>query len=238
MELSLFSIIALGFILGIKHATDTDHVVAVSTIVSEYRNPLKAGMVGVSWALGHGFTLYIIGIGVLLLRLTIPEGLAHWMEFAVGIWLVVLGAWILKDLFFNLVLNKLHLHAHSHSSGATHSHIHPADTGHEHQHVPSLVLRPRSIVTGIIHGLAGSAALMLLVLASIRSPWEGLLYILIFDLGTILGMLAISTIISLPFTFTARRFSHLNDGIKVLASVVSISLGILIMVELGLPLAT
>lgn len=228
MDLSLLSIIVLGFLLGIKHATDADHVVAVSTIVSEYKNLLRASWVGISWGIGHATTLFGVGIAVILLRLTIPDNLAALAEFAVGVVLVLLGVLTVRDL----VLQRLHLHFHRHDRQVAHLHRHQAEDGHLHGHV--LLLRPRSLVTGMIHGLAGSAALMLLVLSTIHSVWLGLLYIVIFDVGAILGMLLLSSVISLPFIFTAARFSRLNDAVRGLAGAISILLGLSIMVEIGL----
>lgn len=220
--------LTLGFLLGLKHALDADHLVAVSTIVSEHKSLVRSSMIGAVWGLGHTTSLFITGIAVVLFRLTIPENVAQWMEFAVAIMLIVLGANILRK---DWQAAPVHLHEHQHE-GHTHTHFHlHVDESHTAHHAG---VGPRPFLIGMVHGLAGSAALMLLVLAQISSPYIGLLYILIFGIGSIGGMLIMSTMIALPFVVTARRFGTLNRRIRVLAGLFSIGFGAFLVWKIGI----
>ena len=199
--LGLFAALAWGLALGLKHALDPDHVVAVSTIVREYRNPLRSFWVGISWGLGHTTTLFALGIIIIALKLTIPPSLALFLEFAVGIMLVGLGA----QVIYSFQKKRVHQHAHGHEEDAhTHFHSHAENPAHSPEHhgirgVGKPFFRKKSYFIGTIHGLAGSAALTLLVLASIDSPLAGLVYILLFGLGSVLSMGIVTIFISFPF---------------------------------------
>lgn len=215
METDAFAILLVGLILGIRHAMDADHVVAVSTIISKNKNLLRSSILGAAWGLGHTSTLLLVGLLVLIFKLSIPAKVALSMELAVGIVLVILGLSAAKEFF----LDKMHLY--SHKDRSDHSHEHKMKSEH------------KTFLVGMVHGLAGSAALMLLVLTTVRTPYQGVLYILIFGLGSILGMVAISTIISLPFAYTATKFEELNYKIRLTASFISIFLGISIILTIG-----
>jgi cytochrome c biogenesis protein CcdA len=208
--------LSLGFILGLEHALDADHVIAISTIISENKSLKKSSIIGVFWGLGHTFTLLFTGLLVLSLAVSIPQNLSLFFEFLVGIVLLILGIWVIRR-----ALGKVgHIHPHSHNDKIhVHFHNHELDN-HNHEH--------KSFFVGMVHGLAGSAALMLIVLSSINSVLEGIAYILVFGLGSILGMLIISTLIGLPFTFTSTRFKGLNQKIKLITGFLSIVLGFLI----------
>jgi len=223
MEASLFAAFGLGLLLGIQHALDPDHLIAVSTIVSEQRNFKWASLIGAFWGLGHTTTLFIVGLLVIGLRVTIPPRLGSGLELLVALMLVILGANVLRKSFG---AERVHLHAHSHSPEThTHFHVHEnpkQDHGHNH---PFKAMR-RPFIVGMVHGLAGSAALMLLVLSTIESPLGGLLYIVIFGLGSVGGMLLLSGIIGLPFILTAQRFSLMNRWIRVVAGFASIGFGL------------
>ena len=222
---TLGTALVLGFILGIKHALDADHVVAVSTIVSRDLRPLRAARAGIFWGIGHTLTLLLAGIAVLFLKVTIPNQLTLSFEFLVGAVLVALGAQNLWDYW------RTRFHTHRHESGETHIHYHAHKKGHDHH----LTNRQRkSLFVGMMHGLAGSGALVLLVLSAIGSPLEGAAYILVFGLGSILGMMMIGTAMALPFSLSARRFGKLTKHIQLLAGGVSILLGALVMVQIGL----
>ena len=219
----------LGFALGIKHALDADHVVAVSTIVSQYRNPLKATVVGILWGIGHTTTLLLVGIAVIVFKLVIPDQLALSMEFLVGVVLFALGLQIL----WKYLPKKKHIHVHDHGDeihAHQHSHLRKGG-GEEIQHHPPR--QHRSLLLGMIHGLAGSAALMLLVLSSIQSPMEGVIYILVFGISSILGMMVISTLIGLPFALSSGRFAAVNHRIRFMAGALSTALGIFLMIDIG-----
>jgi sulfite exporter TauE/SafE len=214
------TVLGLGLMLGVEHALDADHVVAVSTITSENRSLKVSARVGSLWGIGHTLTLLFVGILVLGFKLTIPSRLALGLEFFVGIVLIFLGAAVLRNVFFK----KVHIHEHHHED-RTHEHFHSSkESAHEHRHRPLYI--------GMIHGLAGSSALMLLVLSTIPSFGLGILYILVFGVGSIAGMLIISTLIGLPFVLTTQ-FYLLNRWLRILAGCVSIILGVVILFKIG-----
>jgi len=226
-ELGLFAALALGLILGFRHALDPDHVVAVSTIVGEYRNPFRSFWVGISWGLGHTTTLFIVGIVIIALKLAIPERLILIFEGAVALMLVGLGV----QVIYSIRKKKVHQHNHGHEED-DHSHFHshaenPADsTEHpESKGIGRPFFRTKSYVIGTIHGLAGSAALTLIILASIESTLAGLGYILLFGLGSVVSMGVVTIFISFPFVFSANRSANLNRYIKMVAGVFSILFG-------------
>jgi len=230
MEPTLYAAFGLGLILGVKHALDADHLIAVSTIVSEHKNLKWASLIGAFWGLGHTTTLFAVGVLVIGLRLTIPTRVALGLEFLVALMLVVLGANILWRSFQR---EKAHLHAHNHSP-ETHVHFHVHDSAqedHSHPHVFKSMRKP--FFVGMVHGLAGSAALMLLVLTTIPSPTAGLLYIVIFGFGSVGGMLVLSSLIGLPFVLTAQRFTALNRWIRLVAGLASVLFGIFLGWEIG-----
>ncbi len=234
-ELGLFAALALGIVLGLRHALDPDHVVAVSTIVSEYRNPLRSFWVGISWGLGHTTTLLLAGIVIIALRLTIPDRLALFLEFGVGIMLVGLGV----QVIYSFQRKKVHQHAHGHDEdGHTHFHSHAENPAHSPEHhgvkgIGKPFFRKKSYFIGTIQGLAGSAALTLLVLASIDSPLAGMGYILLFGLGSVLSMGVMTILISMPIVFSANRLPNLNRFIQPGVGVLSILFGVFLMYKIG-----
>lgn len=225
METSLYAAFGLGLILGIQHALDADHVIAVSTLVSEHQSLKWASLIGAFWGLGHTFTLLVVGLAVILLRLTIPPRVALGLEFLVAVMLVFLG---LNTLWRSFQADRLHLHAHEHSPKRhAHFHVHgEPEESHTHTHPFSSMRKP--FLIGMVHGLAGSAALMLLVLSTIQKPLAGLAYVLIFGLGSLGGMLGLSSLMGLPFILTAHRFTVLNRWIKVAAATASVGFGIIL----------
>ena len=234
-ELGLLAALVLGILLGSKHSLDPDHVVAVSTIVSEYKNPLRSFWVGISWGLGHTTTLLIIGIAIIALRLTIPERMALLFEFAVGVMLVGLGI----QVIYSFRKKKVHQHAHGHEEEAHHHfHSHSKSPEHVPEHhnthgIGKPFLRRKSYLIGLVHGVAGSAALGLLVLASIESPIAGLAYILLFGLGSVLSMGIMTVIIGLPFAISADRLPNLNRTIQFAVGSLSILFGGFLMYQIG-----
>ena len=183
LDTEFLTILGLGLVLGLRHALDTDHLAAVSTMLAQRPSLRASGMIGLSWGLGHTVVLLLAGAVVLVLRVPIPEPFALAVEFGVGVMLVFLGGM----LAVRLVRERWHVHAHDHD-GAQHVHLHShalvEDHGHAHWWRNSI----RPFCIGMAHGLAGSAALLLLVLSSARSVSEGLTYIAIFGLGSIIGM--------------------------------------------------
>jgi len=230
METSLYAAFGLGLILGVKHALDADHVIAVSTIVSEYQSLKWASLIGAFWGLGHTTTLLAVGLAVILLRLTIPVWVALGLEFLVALMLIFLGVSILWRSF---KADKLHLHPHEHNPKShAHFHVHGnPQEDHAHAHPFSSMRKP--FIIGMVHGLAGSATLMLLVLSTIPSAIAGLTYIVIFGLGSVGGMLVLSSVIGLPFILTARRFTLLNRWIRVVAGIASVGFGLMLGWEIG-----
>ena len=235
-ELGMFATLAFGVVLGLRHSLDPDHLIAVSTIVCEYRNPLRAFWVGFSWGLGHTTTLLCIGIVIISLRLTIPDRLILLFESFVGIMLIGLGV----QVIYNFRKKRTHQHVHVHDERVhQHFHSHAQEAGHgkKHHRVPAVgkpFFRKKSYFVGTVHGVAGSAALTLLVLTSIDSPLTGIVYILLFGLGSVLGMGIMTILISLPFVFSASRLPIFNPYIQFSVGTLSIFLGSFIIYQICL----
>lgn len=217
---TLVGLLGLGLLLGLKHATETDHVVAVSTFVSQTRSLKKSTMAGVLWGIGHTITLFIVGGIILLLKVNIPEKVAMGMELPVAIVLVVLGV----RLITKARKQKIHLHTHEHQDNAhAHLHSHEHSTSHRHPH--------QSLWMGLLHGLAGSAALVLLVAGATPSPLQGLAFILVFGLGSVIGMLIVSTLIGLPLLLSTK-FKKVDSAMQLAAGSLSVFVGALLIYEL------
>jgi len=220
----LLSALTLGFVLGLKHALDPDHMVAVSTIVSESQSIKRSSLVGTLWGLGHTLSLLCAGVLVIALKIGVSDRAALWMEFAVALMLILLG---LKAILKSLLGWKLHRHRHTHD-GSTHTHLHLHRGGdervHGHRHVIGFAARP--FFVGMVHGMAGSASLMLLVLATIPSAVAGLIYIAVFGLGSVGGMLIMSSLISLPFVLTRKHFNVLSEGLQGAVGLLSVTFGL------------
>jgi sulfite exporter TauE/SafE len=230
MDSSLLGAFGLGLLLGVQHALDPDHLIAVSTIVSEHKSLKWASLIGAFWGLGHTTTLFIVGVLVIGLRLTISSHVAGGLELLVAVMLIILGINVLRKAFGS---ERVHLHTHSHNP-ETHTHFHTHDNpkqDHAHPHPFKTMRRP--FIVGMVHGLAGSAALMLLVLSTIESPLAALAYIVIFGLGSVGGMLLLSGIISLPFVLTAQRFTAMNRSIRLVAGLASVVFGAFLAWEIG-----
>jgi ABC-type nickel/cobalt efflux system permease component RcnA len=223
------AILGLGFLLGLKHATEADHLAAVSTIVSERRSLWSSALIGGLWGLGHTISLFLAGIFVLLLNFEISEVNERRLECCVGIMLTLLGLNVLRKLVTG---GQLHFHTHGHGG---HEHAHPhihelSEDDHAATH-HGFKFSPRALVIGMVHGLAGSAALMLLVIPTIESRTVGLLYVAIFGIGSIGGMMIMSFLVGLPFHFTALKFGRFNQVLQVCAGILSITLGLWIVYE-------
>ncbi|MET0648318.1 MAG: urease accessory protein UreH [Pyrinomonadaceae bacterium] len=232
---SALPLLGLGFVLGLKHATEADHLVAVSTIVSEHRSIWRSAAVGGLWGLGHTASLFVAGAVLIALRVQIPEGVATALELLVALMIVLLGTRILY-----LVLRRrrdVHVHEHAHD-GRTHTHLHfhgrqdahAAADAHAVSHAWHRGLWGwRPVAVGAVHGLAGSAALTLFVLAEVMrggSKLLGFAYLLIFGAGSIGGMLLMSMLVGLPFVLTARRFRRIDTPVRLLAGAASVMFGL------------
>jgi len=223
VEFNLFlSVLGIGFILGIEHALDADHVAAIATIASKQKSIIKSSILGAFWGAGHTLTLFLVGLLVLGLKLTLPNVIALSFEFVVGIMLVLLGLNVLIEA------RKLHLKTSEHSHGTEkHEHV----LYYEEKKV--LPHTHKSFFVGMIHGLAGSAVLMLLVLSTLDSFVDGMLYIFVFGLGSIIGMILVGTLIGIPLK-AASNVDKLGHTIRIIAGVVSVVLGFVIIYQIGL----
>ncbi len=224
----IFSLLSLGFLFGLKHALDADHVAAILTIATENRTFWRSSLIGFCWGVGHTVILFVIGTAVLLFKLTIPSAWANLFEVAVGVMLVGLGL----SVAFALWRERVHLHAHRHEHGEQHRHLHSHGRGAHHDHLHRFRLEYKSLAVGMVHGLAGSAALLLLVLAAVPSLGVGLLYILVFGAGSILGMVVLATAMSIPFAMSAERTARVHQSLRAAAALFSIVLGSTILFEL------
>ena len=221
---TLVGLLGLGLILGLRHALDPDHIAAVSTIVSESRSVRRSSLIGTCWGLGHTMSLLIAGVLVIALKIQISDRAALWMEFAVALMLILLG---LKAILRSLRGWRIHVHRHTHDGRShSHMHLHRPSEEHAHQHRHLIRSGARPFLVGMVHGMAGSAALMILVLATIPSAVAGLIYIAVFGLGSVGGMLIMSSLISLPFILTRKRFNVLSQGLQVAVGLFSLSFGL------------
>jgi len=223
--MNIISIIGLGLFLGLKHATDADHVIAVSTIVSKQKNIFHATLVGIAWGVGHTIMLIAIGMMIILFHVSIPSSLQNIFELFVAMLLIVLGILTLSGILPTLIrkLSKKplsHKHIHLHGQPHMHTHMHSFLNSHGAFHL----LRP--FFVGIVHGLAGSGAVTLLLLSSISDQRLAIMYLAIFGIGTIVGMMSITTLIAIPFVFSQSKFYKLDRVFTWIAGIVSILYGV------------
>jgi high-affinity nickel-transport protein len=225
--MGLLTLLTLGFFLGMRHATDSDHVVAVTTIVSREKSLRAASLVGALWGIGHTFTIMLVGGAIILFGIVFPARVGLTMEFSVALMLVVLGA--LNVLGFRRDVQRLReRHVHG-------SHPPPAsEEEHEAMHARSVRSGAlRSLVVGTVHGLAGSAAVALLVLSTIRNAAWALLYLFVFGVGTVAGMILVTSALAAPLVYTARRFSNWNRHVGWVTGLVSVALGLFLVYQIG-----
>jgi high-affinity nickel-transport protein len=252
--MNLLTVVSIGFLLGMRHATDPDHVIAVTTIVSRQRSIRQAGLIGVLWGLGHTITILFVGAAIILFNLVIPPQIGLVMELVVGLMLILLGVLNLTGVT-QWITNRF-MPAHSHG-GVIHSHPHQHGEDihtHIHGHKPEVHLhleqKPqnqfqkalariglyqllRPLAVGVVHGLAGSAAVALLVLTTIRDPGWAIAYLLVFGVGTIAGMMVITMVIGAPFAYTGRKFTNVNRGLGVASGLVSVAFGLSVTFQIG-----
>jgi len=223
--MSIGATLLLGMLLGMRHALDADHLAAVATLVTRSRSVGQTVWQGVAWGTGHTITLLLFGGAVLVLGLVLPEQAALALELAVGVMLVVLGG----EVLYRLWRGRVHFHAHRHEGGTQHFHAHAHEgesqehnpDRHEHGHGFPL----RAMVVGMVHGMAGSAALILLSLETLRTPTSGLAYIALFGVGSIVGMAALSVVIAIPLHLTSQRLNRAHNGLSALVGVGTVLLG-------------
>lgn len=227
----VWATLALGFVLGLRHALEADHVAAVATFSTEERDLWRSSLVGAWWGTGHTAALLVFGAAIVALRLVITARVSQFLEFTVGLMLIVLGANVLRKLARD---SAIHVHTHEHG-GAVHSHLHVhlADPAHEHRHhVVRVAGRP--FVVGVVHGLAGTAAVLLLVVGAIPSALLALGTILIFGIGTIGGMMAMSVLMSVPLAYTAGRVKTAERALRFAAGAFSLAFGVFLAWNVGL----
>jgi high-affinity nickel permease len=246
--IGFLSILAVGFFLGMRHATDPDHVIAVTTIVSNQRNSMRAALIGAFWGFGHTLTIFVVGAGIILFNLVIPVRVGLSMELSVAVMLIILGLWNVAGFLRSvpaplapddLAEKVVHSHPHSHG-GLVHNHPH----AHQHESdlnsdVPldwmdrvfgkvSLYQYLRPLVVGIVHGLAGSAAVALLVLTTIRNVHWAVAYLLIFGVGTIAGMMLITMSIASAFRLMASGRQKFSRRLALASGLLSLGFGLFV----------
>ena len=230
MNSSPLAILGLGFVLGLRHALDVDHLAAVSTLVSQRGGLWRSSLIGAVWGLGHTAALLAVGVAVIALHAEIPPAMAQVLELGVAAMLVGLGLNLLWTLWRG---GTIHLHAHDHDG---HHHVHPhhhaaGETPSDAQHHPVKVRRP--FLVGLVHGLAGSAALMLAVLATIPSPTVAIAYILVFGAGSVGGMMIMSTVLGLPLALASERFARAELALRAVAGLGSVGIGLVLAWRIG-----
>lgn len=257
---ALLAIVLLGFFLGMRHATDPDHVIAVTAIVSRERSMLHAALIGALWGLGHTVTIFAVGSAIILFNLTIPPRLGLSMELSVGLMLILLGVMNLTGLMrramewitirrrgpgahSHVILGRTIIHAHDDDDDADADEDRSAESKSARTTAPQWrpqwlrtlgpfhVVRPLTV--GIVHGLAGSAAVALLVLTTIHRPSWAIGYLLIFGLGTIAGMMLITAAIAFPFAYTMKRFVQFNRGLAIASGMLSVGFGFFLCYQIG-----
>ena len=260
----LVSLLLLGFFLGMRHATDADHVVAIATIVSRQRTLRGSALIGAAWGIGHTLTILAVGGAIILFGVVIPARVGLAMELAVGIMLVMLGLLTLTGM--GRVLRDAiapgrplleHAHAHGHDLRSTITPMRMATTSISMPMATapgttvirrirrrwrgstaalgalSLYQWLRPLVVGIVHGLAGSAAVALLVLAAVRDPGWAIAYLLLFGAGTVAGMMLITVALAAPFAFSWSRLPRFNWQLRVASGLISFGFGLLLIYEIG-----
>jgi len=223
----------IGFLLGIKHATDADHLAAVATLAARQHSLAQSMKHGVARGIGHSVTLLLFGGIVLALGTSIPQHVALALELVVGSMLILLGA----DVLRRLVRQRIHVHIHSHGARVrhVHAHSHAGEGLHRlpHEHVHSGGLPLRALLVGMTHGMAGSAALVVLSLGAVQSWTAGLMFVALFGAGSIVGMASLSVAIAIPLRLTAPHLRGLYNGLTALIGAVSCVLGMLTVYRIG-----
>src|SRR5437868_2775496 len=210
----MFGVLGLGFLLGMQHALEADHIAAVSSVAARRTDVRDIVKHGLTWGLGHTLTLFVFAGAAILLGRAIPDHLAGPLETAVGVMLVGLGAHVLWRLW----RDRVHFHLHRHGDGTSHLHAHShANEAVPHQrssHAHEHGFRWRTLLVGLMHGMAGSAALLVLAVSQASSPAVGLGYVALFGIGSMIGMGALSTVIAVPLAVSARWLTWANPGLQ------------------------
>jgi cytochrome c biogenesis protein CcdA len=227
----MFGILGLGFLLGMQHALEADHIAAVSSIAARRSQIGDIVKHGLTWGLGHTLTLFVFASVAILLGRAIPETVAKPIEGAVGLMLIGLGAHVLWRLW----RDRVHFHRHGHADGTVHFHAHShagdtlphTRTAHIHEHG----FRWRTLLVGLMHGMAGSAALLVLAVTQASSAAAGLGYVALFGIGSMIGMGALSAVIAVPLAVSARFLTVANRALQGAVGAVTITIGLVTLVE-------
>jgi ABC-type nickel/cobalt efflux system permease component RcnA len=222
----MISLLLLGFFIGMRHAMEADHLAAVATIATRRNMSLRRALQhGMAWGLGHTITLFLFGSVVIWMDTMISEQVANYLEIAVGVMLVGLGV----DVLRRLVRDRVHYHVHRHDDQIAHfhAHSHAGDPGHQqsshdHQHGGFPL---RALMIGLMHGMAGSAALILLTMETVDSLWVGLGYMLLFGLGSMVGMALLSIIIAIPMRASSSGLTWMHNSLQALVGLLTCGLG-------------
>ncbi len=223
----MISVLFLGLLLGMQHALEADHLAAVASLASGGRSRRAILRHGAVWGLGHMLTLSVFAGAVVFSERAVSESLAAWLELTVGVMLILLGASVL----YRILRERVHFHFHRHSGGEVHlhAHSHAQDRGPHrlsaHDHGRSRSFPLRSLLVGMMHGLAGSAALVVVAATALDSTLEGLVYVLLFGLGSIAGMALLSAVIAIPLSLTARLLTWANRGLQAAIGLATMVLG-------------
>jgi nickel/cobalt exporter len=242
------TVILLGLFLGMRHSTDADHVLAVSTIVSRQRSIKSSATIGLLWGLGHTLTIFLVGCAIIIFGVVIPPRLGLSMEFCVALMLILLGVLNLTGVM-RWITDRL---TPMKSVSAMPQPIVPVDStsgrsGETNQRVSrslelfldktigklGLYQTIRPLVVGLVHGLAGSAAVALLVLSTIKSPLWSTAYLLVFGFGTMLGMMLMTAAISIPLVYTGKKFFTINRHLAAISGLASVAFGIFLVYHIG-----
>ncbi len=230
----MLSLLFIGFLIGMRHALEADHVAAVASLATGTDSLKSAVKHGAVWGLGHTIALFLFGSIVILTDSIMPENMAMGLEFAVGVMLILLGI----DVIQKMLRDRVHFHTHQHDNRQQHFHAHKHNNEkahnpekHEHSHVKKFPMR--ALFIGLMHGMAGSAALILLTLQTVTSAWTGMLYILLFGIGSIVGMAVLSVAISIPLKHSAKGLTWLNNGLQGVIGFATIILGTTLVYDIG-----
>jgi high-affinity nickel permease len=213
---SFVGIVLLGLFLGMRHSTDPDHVIAVSTITSRERSVGHGAMIGVLWGVGHTITIFVVGSAIILFGLAIPPRVGLWMEFSVALMLIVLGVLNLTGVLSWLAERLAPVNRGKTREGSRDSLI--------SRYGSYQFFRPLAI--GLVHGLAGSAAVALLVLSTIRSPLWAVAYLLVFGFGTVAGMMLMTSVMAIPVAWTGKHFEAARRYLSPVSGIVSTGFGL------------
>lgn len=220
----MLTLLGLGFLFGLRHAFEPDHAAAVAALTSRSTSVRDTLRQGVAWGIGHSLTLLVFCSVVYSLEAVVPERVAQGLELAVGVMLIGLGL----DVWRKLRRERFHYHLHKHDKGTAHSHLHAHLT--EFRHIPSVHQHAhgipyRALLVGFMHGMAGSAALILLTLHTMVSIMDGLIYIALFGIGSIVGMATLSVIIAVPLRRSAHSMKWAYNGLQVVIGGISVLQG-------------